>query len=398
MDVDVDVDAGNASSSSSTTTCAVACFADWSNVGDFALDAASPMCDLHTPTLRVLWALLAVVELSSLAFAAWALLARWQRGMLRRAQWRTWGVAVLLGCAAVAILPLAVGKANDPTAWVVGRDVGATLSYSISAALAWGMIMLSFSVFVNTTVALGTAATSSAVSQGSVPMDIVSVARALRFATPLLALANTVWCVTPMFLLGDASLVWVVAGLHSMGLAFSMLVGVVASPALLGTMRRHVLSTVSGLKASSAESTQAQAAPVVAPPSTTARLELIERKFRATQRAVFLSGVFQFAVAFVFGLWPFFVRKLSYQFPFAWITACQIGVLVVWSTTTTRGSVLVWRRFGGVDGANVNVNAAGQAQGAGSIFAASTWRGRRTLAPAAPTGVVGVAAAASPSS
>ena len=100
-----------------------------------------------------------------------------------------------------------------------------------------------------------------------------------------------------LLLLQRPDLVLVVAALHSMGLAVSMLAVVLMSPAFIGAIRRSMLSTLEGMREVGQGGGGAGGA-------ASGRIAVVERKFRLLQYNVVGGIGFQFVVAFGFGFWP----------------------------------------------------------------------------------------------
>ena len=313
-----------------TTTPPCACDTDWTYVGDLALDPLSPMCDIYIPAVRALWALMTASLVLALGAVAASLLVRWRRRTLRRMPRPLVAVHALVVLEAALLSPLGVAKAGDPSAWVVGRDAGATTLYCLGATATWTWILGCTYLFVALTVNERSVQVA-AVAVGAAPTDGSGSARfgarplhVLRALLPVLAVANALWCFAPMLLLAHPTWVWGVAAAHSLGLTLSMLVALSVLPFTISPLRRRITIQLREMKE------------LGQPPN--AQLAAVARKFVVFEFVAISNLSVQAAIAIPYGVWPFFIHKLSYQFPLAWTTTAVGACFFIWSATAPASS------------------------------------------------------------
>jgi hypothetical protein len=316
------------------------CQPGYTSIADFSFSPAA-MCDFNLVAIQFLWGMLCGLYILAIIQAFHTIIIRiadYKMNKTRTMMWKRLIVPVLIILQFCCFFPLAINKALDATTYIVGRDVAATVLYSFGSALCWAGLMYcifqAFELFIKTSQAQllsnieesnnighmqqsssSSSFTSSSPISTSIRRTLDTIVTSFTRWMPFMIVWNTCWSFMPMMLLSDSSLVYVAAALHSLGLGCSMLLAFPASRAL-GVIENILAQAINR---SPNEMEQIQ-------------LNQLHSKMSKVRKTILSTGIAQIIIAILFGVWPWLIHHLTYQFPLAWSNGIILQMGFLWMT------------------------------------------------------------------
>jgi hypothetical protein len=309
----------NSSSSSSLNVGDCECFEGYISLGDFATQPGAD-CDLNILAIRVLYGITILPSLISLILSVRYLMLKREamnESSSKKLKWSDLinSIPVLAIIANICLIGMASIKIYNPELGV-GTSLVVTILFSIMFQAFW-IIQLGY-LYLSLQMTAIQARIKSAAFQTRLELQLERLQKFLIFVF----IVSFIWGLAPLIMLFVPSSVNIVGPIHYIGGSFNIAVlSFMALPRTLFPIRNDIREAIKddGLAESSARAAARE------------RMEIIERKLTFLFRLIQRNAVPQTIVACVFALWPYLLRKASYQLPVTWITATIVLAFEVYS-------------------------------------------------------------------
>ena len=292
----------------SDTICS--CEAGWTGRGDFAF--LSPSCDVNLGAIEALYAILAIAHFLQMPICVLYLRTKLDPKRVKKNKYSKLPIAMgfLLLLSNILFSSLGVLRAANPGTRTIGTDPAATVLFGLGGSVYWTAIHVFILGFIE--VVHRQALRFRQGSARILPLEQIRVAISTTCALVIL------FSMAPLGMLtaNDASRFLVFGAMHYVGLGSSaLLLGLLVVPYYIRKLqnevksgRRAIMENVNG--------------------NTTVALDALLFKLKRFDAELRKQVFPQFAVATIFGLWPFLqVHGSSYWIPMAWTMATFISSL-----------------------------------------------------------------------
>lgn len=302
------------------------CSNGFSSVGDFALIEGLD-CDIHITTIKVLYSIFIAVSVIPFILSVRFLI---YKLMLYRD--KTHPVLLIpinfipmfIIFSILSFQVVAWLRVMEPEKHYVGKSAASTVFFGIAFVSGWMSQLLYLYVFTDLAIR------QSRMKSTELWDKSMKMVQLLKKFIITLSLLSFIWGFIPLSLLSNPYIVNIIGPIHYIGATMNFVVSsFIAIPNTLIPVRNDIAEALErlGIKSASKngkyismkQGDLATPTSVGLDKNVTSAMQDAERKLTFAIGFLWRATFQELGLALIFGLWPFFLRKASYQLPFTYI-------------------------------------------------------------------------------
>lgn len=289
------------------------CSEGFIGIGDFAVIHGID-CDIHVLTIRVLYSLAIIISLLPIFFT---LRYFYQRQISIRLELTQKKIVplnfmpILASMSSISFIFFALMKVTNPEYYVVGRSFASTLFFGISYETGWCSQLLYLYVFCDLVIR------QARIKSEEIGERILAQLWLIKKFLISLAIINIIWGFVPLVIIINPSSVNIIGAIHYLGASFNFLFAVfIVLPRTLIPMSHEIGNALKDLEYMANNSSENFSFN-----SKTEGMKNAQKKLLFLISFLKRTSFQELCLACIFGLWPFFLHKATYQLSFTYLVA-----------------------------------------------------------------------------